>query len=119
MKKNLIITILVSLLYSSCEKSTQESLVENSNRANGVISGDDWTFSRFSDSLDENISIEEVKSIFGNDPYVNNDGDFTELGYEVVTPDQFQNGVRITTIKFIFEGDALLDVRIGFTAFFD
>ncbi|MFC7339557.1 hypothetical protein ACFQY0_20365 [Haloferula chungangensis] len=109
----------------SCDSSSQEGQDQSSekNRGNAgeladlhersAILGDDWTLAELSDFFDQGLTPEEVKLRMGPKPFENVDGSDTELMYEVLTKDRFQNGCRISSISMVFRDGKFLYAEVG------
>lgn len=119
----LFMSFVLSLtLLLSCEKKQIEvkSVKEkNVNVHYDKRSLENLTIEQFSNLLDENITPNDIKNLFGNDPNVMSENDEGELTYSVNTEKNFQSGVRISYIKFIFEEGKLIDINFIFTHFFE
>ena len=117
--------VMASFLLMSCDSSdpvsenTNKEISTEGKKEDGMIDGNLWTLARLSDSFDSVFTISDAHKLFGNSPSVSEDGDFTEVIYGIDSSDLYQDGVRMTTISLLFEGDVLIDARIAFTTYGD
>lgn len=85
----------------------------------GVVDGNRLSLGGLSDALDEGLTINAAKDIFGKSPLVREYDEITELTYALETNDVFKNGMRITTISIRFKNGVIIDASVGFTGFYD
>jgi hypothetical protein len=119
----LILTFAVLMVLPSCDKGAyEESKAPKSidlNNEDNMINGRKWTLAKLSDSLDAGFDLDKAKQLFGDDPSISNDGDFTTVTYGIDTPNLYEDGVRATIFELYFEKGILIDARIGFSAYGD
>ena len=84
-----------------------------------TIDGYKWTVGSLSDSFDADLTIEKAHLLFGPNPLVKTDEDYTMLTYTVESGDLNVPGVRITSFDLLFDGQTLGDVRFGFTTYLE
>lgn len=96
---------------SEINRGSDEELADLHERS--AILGDHWTLAELSNFFDEGLTPEEVKSRMGPKPFVHVDGTDTELMYEVLTKDRFQNGCRISSVSMVFRDGKFLYAEVG------
>ncbi|MFC7339667.1 hypothetical protein ACFQY0_20955 [Haloferula chungangensis] len=124
MKRIFIVAILFCSVVS-CDSSSQDEGGESSEMSQSTdqeqlelhersaILGDHWTLAALSNFFDEDLTPEQVKSRMGPKPFVNVDGSDTELMYEVLTKERFQNGCRISSVSMVFRDGRFLYAELG------
>ncbi len=119
MKYILIIAISWSLIACNENKNSNRPSKSNPEDLNqilgeGVIDGDNWSLSEFSDFFDEDLTLAKIISTFGDTPLKRLDGDRIELVYEISSDKLYYEGVRISDVTITLENDKLVNVEIVF-----
>lgn len=84
-----------------------------------MIDGYKFTLGDVSDALDSDLTIDKAKKIFGDAPYVKEDGDVVRLKYAVNSNRLYENGMRISMLTLEFKNQKFIRSSIDFTAYSD
>jgi len=123
MKMHFLVTMVfggIAIFSTSCQKerrSNNEKIGTVIYSNDGTIDGNTLTLGHLSDILDEGLTIQTAKNVFGEHPLVQDDGNFIELTYAVNSNNLYKNGMRITTIAIKFKDGVMNKASIGFTGF--